>query len=122
MTKKSTRLGKTPKVTLSANESRSLPIFELDFKALAANPSKKSAIPAIINKYSTSSMDSKPWIESEKMAKTPHAKLQQVRKFGKLFLNQFMKVQNYYLLAICLFRFSEIQKMGSFQRNYSILP
>lgn len=38
--------GKTPKVTTSANESKSLPIGLEAFRSLAANPSKKSKIEA----------------------------------------------------------------------------
>ena len=40
--------GATPKLTISANESSSLPMSEYDFKARAVKPSKKSNVIAAI--------------------------------------------------------------------------
>lgn len=71
--------GTTPKVTMSAKESKSFPIGELTPSKRAAKPSKKSSTAAIPTKATAH-----PKLPSNTctMAKQPHNKLPQVIKLG----------------------------------------
>ena len=64
---------------MSARESSSFPIGEDIFSNRAANPSKKSNIPAAQTKYAIGVFH--PSI-NEMIPRQPQARLQQVKKFG----------------------------------------
>ena len=87
--------GRIPKVTASASESRSFPILDFDPNILAAKPSKKSAIPAITIRISIVGNELIPLSLMRNKPTIPHARLQQVKKLGKLFFRICIIPQNY---------------------------
>lgn len=73
------KAGNTPKVTISAKESKSFPIGELAFNNLAANPSRKSNKQAKKIKYDA--LTRFPLVASS-IPRTPHKRFRQVIVFG----------------------------------------
>ena len=73
--------GATPKLTISARESRSFPIGEYAFSDLAARPSKKSK-----NAASNTKIRGATGLDEQITAKQPQSRLQQVKVFGMCFL------------------------------------
>ena len=74
--------GKTPKVTMSANESNCAPIADFAFNKRAEKPSKKSNIAAIPIKYPAQSS----WLlKAQTIPKQPQIKLQSVNVLGIAF-------------------------------------
>ena len=74
--------GTTPNETISASESRSLPMGDFTFNALAASPSKKSATAAPITNHDAIKVKS---LEINTSAIHPQSRFRRVIAFGILF-------------------------------------
>ena len=79
--------GKTPNVTISANESSCLPNSENRFNKRAERPSRKSNTEAIKVKIEAIKTHSNPTRNATKIPKNPQDKFAHVNKFGICFFN-----------------------------------